>query len=298
MDSEDRHACCVSPQKEFTFPRTGDEPLASDTKATVSLPAGIISPEGMTSIMYYLRSQTVDYQSKLYDLSYRVPELGTEWQGKRGNFAKRLSTLAYKEFGIKLTPEIMAGVGTIAREHSKPVSVRVEFTRRLNRSASYFYHSDSCWWEGYRTSRCALKTNGGLGMRTFDEWGDVSGRAWVLPLKRGMSGLRPTFDTVSPAAMVVFNEYGDLAEYAAPRILSCMTGWTYRRVSFECTPMYVNSGGYLIAPEAVTREYERKSLLLSVHQHSKLFEQEQEAARTLFPELINDNEKEGNEDVA
>jgi hypothetical protein len=131
-----------------------------------------------------------------------IDEIGPLWQAKRGNFTKRLSSALHKR-QIKLAPEMIAQVGNICRSHtSDNASWDVEFTRNLNLPAEDFYHEDSCWWQSYSESRCALKSWGGLGMRTFDSDGTVSGRAWVQPL----------------------NEYNELtATWRLPRRSSCTT---------------------------------------------------------------------------
>jgi hypothetical protein len=263
--------CCESPQLNFTIRNDGCEPLANDTRTTITLPAGTISDEGIDQIKLYLHRQGER------NLAYDLDKLGDKWQTREGNYAKRLSRHAYKTHQVKLTQDIMSQVGCIARDHSTQVSSEIDVTRDLNQSAEYFYHEDSCWWGGYSESRCALKTNGGFGLRSFSGH-STSGRAWVMPMRLTENGqLTPTFNTMTPDAFVVFNGYGDLSGYAAPRILAHMAGWTYRKISFSCAPMYVNSsGGYLVAPENIADKYTDGSLNLSVTQHAHLFETEKE----------------------
>lgn len=281
-DHDTYSGCCTSPQQNFTIRNDGYEPLANDTRVTVSLPSGTISPEGLTEIGKYLQSwalydPALGYHSyPLRSFSRDLKSLGNQWQTTTGNFAKRLSAHAYRAYKIKLDPEILSRVGTIAREHSQPVDIIIEVTRDLNQSAEYFYHEDSCWWGNYGESRCALKTNGGFGLRAFNSSGNVSGRAWVLPLRSiGHGTLCPTFDTVTPDAFVLFNEYGELGGYTASRVMAHMAGWTYRKIGFRCEPMYVNAGGFLVAPEGIARQYADKSLTMSVPQHASLFADEQ-----------------------
>lgn len=276
-DDDDDSGCCESPQPEFEIRNDGCEPLANDTRATITLPAGTISSEGLKAIRDYLLNQAYSVDRLQY-VAYDLDTLGNQWQTRTGNYAKRLSRHAHTTHHVRLTPENMSQVGCIARDHSTAVAVAIEVTRELNMSAGDFYNDGSCWWNSYRESRCALKTNGGFGLRSFT--GDsVSGRAWVLPLRLDERGrLAPTFDTVTPAAFVVFNGYGDLSGYAAPRIVAHMAGWTYRKIDFFCSPMYVNAGGYLIAPEEIAAPYTDGSLRLSVNQHSSLFESERELA--------------------
>ncbi|HEY1700744.1 MAG TPA: hypothetical protein VGG75_13610 [Trebonia sp.] len=284
-DHDDEDGCgCVSPQESFTVRNDGAPPLANDTRVTVTLPAGIISAPGLDAIKSYLR-QELNVQGESTNLVYDLAVLGDLWQDKRGNYPKRLSRFAYTVYGVRLSPKILAQVGCIARDNSgSQSSYVVEVTRDLNLSAEDFYHEGSCWWTDYKESRCALKTNGGFGLRTFSsEYGFVSGRAWVMPLRRMMDygmPLGPTFDTETPDAFMVFNGYGDLSEYAAARIMAHMTGWTYRKTSFECEPMYINGkNGYLVAPEDIAGEYESKGVYPGVSAHADLFSDEQ-AART------------------
>jgi hypothetical protein len=297
--------CCSSPQLEFTV-RNGTGTLANDTRATVTLPEGVISDAGINAIRTYLRhaggaSAIPAVYNGLHSLSYDVGETVTaEWQSRGGNFTKRLSARAFKVHALKIDPEILAKVGNIARDHSKAVSVTIDVTRQLNQPSGYFYHDDSCWWGSYGSSRCALKTNGGFGLRALPHNNDygVTGRAWVLPLlrtggpvvppvhfpprdARGRFAERPevpgklvpTFNTLNADAMVVFNGYGELGGYAPARIVADMTGWTYKRISFSADPMYINSGGFLIGPEEITQV--TSELYLSIQRHSRLYHTEQ-----------------------
>ena len=263
--------CCTSPQPAFRIRNDSCEPLANDTKITVTLPAGTISAEGLAEIKYYLQREGQ------FDLSYSVDAIGAQWQTREGNFAKRLSRHAYQAHQAKLTPDVLSQVGCIARDHSTAVDVRIEVSRDLNTSAADWYHEDSCWWGSYGESRCTLKTNGGFGIRSFSspDHHSPSGRAWVMPLRLSEDGrLKATFATMTADAFVVFNGYGDLSGYAAPRILAHMAGWTYRKIDFKASPMYVNAGGYLVAPEEIAAQYTDGSVHLSVSQHSHLFERE------------------------
>lgn len=312
---DDESDCdCESPQLHFEIRNDGDEPLANDTRTTLSLPAGIISAEGLTAIGSYLRefSATLterdpdtgartqpyhDYQQ----LSWRLEEIGEKWQAKDGSYTKRLSRFAYKAFGLKVHPEVVSQVGNIASAHSKGVEVRIETTRKFNMSAYDFYHGSSCWWQSYYEGRCALKSNGGFALRTFTESGSIAGRAWVMPLRLkdrqptfelvdNTPGLTPTFETLAPDAFVIFNGYGDLDGYAGARIISHMAGMTYRKVEFNCymndyanEDMYVNSNaGYLVTTEEIAEHYTDGSLTLNVDKHSNLHYTETETR-----ELVN-----------
>jgi hypothetical protein len=277
---------CESAQQEFTVRNDGCDPLANDTRVTVTLPSGIISDQGLKMIRDYLRTELdalrngYDYD-QTYAMTMATESLGNEWQTNGGNYPKRLSRLLYRGYKVKLPPAVLSQVGCIARDNSgSQDSYALEVTRNLNMSADDFYHDGSCWWGSYSESRCALKTNGGYALRTFSQWDGVSGRAWVMPLracedKPAWARLQPTFDTEAPDALMVFNGYGELSGYTAARIVAHMAGWTYRKVRFTCEPMYVNSlAGYLIAPEDTVKDTDL-SLNLSVDQHASLFAREQ-----------------------
>ena len=280
-DDDDDECDCDPMGLHFTIRNDGEDPLLNDTRVTIAQPAGTISREGIEEIGVYLCNEyrrTVphdDDKRLVRTLSYRLDELGDQWQTKQGNYTKRLSRFAYNELHLKLSPEAVSRVGCIARDHSKSVDFAIEVTRDLNLSPEQFGHEDSCWWGSYTSSRCALKTNGGFGLRTFDDYDRVSGRAWVMPLRIEDGRMRPTFDTEGPDAFVVFNGYGNLGGYTPARILCHMVGMTYRKVSFTCPPMYVNNdAGYLVAPEEIAERYTDGSLTLHVDTHSNLFTNE------------------------
>lgn len=270
--------CEAPPESQaFTMRNDGEDPLAQDTRATISLPAGEIDEQGIQRIVEYLLS--AKRSSAAVIVSRGI--IGIAWQTREGNYTKRLSRANHKDGGEALTPEMMSQIGVIARDHSKPVDHQIKVTRDLNLSASDFYHGESCWWSSHSESRCALKSNGGIGLRTFGDRGHVTGRAWIMPLKvKDGAGLTPTTETLDPDAFVVFNGYGDLSGYTAARIVAHMAGMTYRKISFDVDPMYVNSNaGYLVAPEAIAAPYTNGSLYLTLDQHANLYETEQKEAQ-------------------
>lgn len=277
-DHDHRYGCdCESPQQVFTVRNDGLDPLPNDTETTVALPVGVVSTEGLDTIREYLRTYArysiddPERRAKMRSLSMDLEALGDRWQTKEGNFTKRLSRHAYKKHHLKVPPDVISHVGVIAREHSTGHDYTVAVTRDLNLPPEEFCHEDSCWWGSYHESRCALKSNGGFGIRSFVN-GNPTGRAWVMPLKKNdQGGLTPTFQSLKPDAFVVFNGYGDLSGYTAARIVAHMSGLTYRKIQFTCTPMYVNgSSGYLVAPEEIAEDYTDKYLNLYVETHSDL----------------------------
>jgi hypothetical protein len=295
-EGEHDYGCdCESAHLDFTMRNDGEGPLAQDTRVKISLPAGVLSEEGIGEIARLLRTHSnglytdwgnteqMTARGDWHALSYRLEEIGPEWQTTRGNYTKRLSRFAHKEYKITLPADVLSSVGNIGRNHSNGSELSVEITRNLNLSAEDFYHEDSCWWQSYSESRCALKTNGGIGMRTFGKrfgCDEVTGRAWVMPLRKTVNGdLTPTYDSMGADAFVIFNGYGELSGYSAARIVAHMAGMTYRKIRFGCDPMYVNNGvGYLVAPEDIAKDYTDGSLHIQVDQHSNLHVRERSYA--------------------
>lgn len=192
-------------------------------------------------------------------ITCRVDEIGAEWKTDRGTFPKRLKSAVYKQGQIKIDEDLLAKIGQIAREYSAPLAESVEITRDLNMDAEDFYHEDSCWWGEYKHSRCTLKSNHGFGIRTFGMSGNVTGRAWAIPMEWSEGKFTPTASN-APDAYVVFNGYGALTERAAPRVASIMFGGSSREVSVYGMGdwrMYINSEKvYLIASPDLHTEIE------------------------------------------
>lgn len=271
--------CCPA-QPRFRFPANGAGTIGNDERMTLTLPKGVISEAGITAITQAVQNALPTKKAEqdayaaytaIYDQSLRdawwaasdehyaatkvaapaIESVGTEWQTKRGNYPKRLGSALYK-VGIKLDPATISEIGNLARQYSDEQSeYHIEFTRDLNQSAAYFYHEDSCWWQSYANSRCALKNWGGLAMRTFDheddEQDDPSGRVFVFPLN---ADLEPAQNAETAHAYLVFNAYGSLGGYSSARIVAHLAGMSYRKVTFRLDIQngYVNSdAGYLVA---------------------------------------------------
>lgn len=310
-DNSHRHDgsdCCSVPEEATTFfiPNDGNPPLVNDTMTTITLPAGDLSDEGVQAIARYLMDQrvtTIDpvAQRTWLTIGSRVHEIGPKWQAKEGNFTKRLSRWAYQQFGFKIPAEVISQVGNIGAMHSTATDFHLEVSRLLDQSAEEWGHPESCWWQSYFHSRCALKSNGGFGIRTKSEYGEVTGRTWVYPLKRTVDDpttlrrhdtwLTPTFETTTPDAYVVFNGYGNLAGYAGSRVLAHMAGMTYRKVAMALGPnSYVNNdSAYLVAPEDIAQYYTDGTLSITAQQHATLFADEQAArvGRTMVDIAVN-----------
>lgn len=259
-DEHDVANCvCHSPILNFTFP-AGDVTITNDQRITLELPKGEISDTGIEEIAWALEGYLRDAILAVHPTSHPfyhlrdkfLPNVGNQWQTKKGNFTRRLSSAVYKEFGYKIDPKLLSHVGNLAQRHTAAESTwNIELTRELNGEASEYANGSSCWWGGSMSkSRCALKSWGGMGIRSYNEGVDrrfPSGRAWIQPLNED---LIPTHNAEGAHAYVVYNGYGTLNGYNPARLIAMMTGKTYKKITFTASPQYVNgSSGYLVSDE-------------------------------------------------
>ncbi len=247
-ESHDEGCDCEAPRQRFRFPANGKGTVTNDERLDLILPAGTIDEAGLFAIRSLLMTEGVPTHVVL-DV---MDAVGDQWQGKRGNFTRRLSRELHTNSGIKIQDGILSKIGNLAREHSSDTSTwAIEFTRNLNLSAGDFCHEKSCYWQSYYESRCALKNWGGLGIRMFDEDDYPIGRAWVQPVNED---LVPTHDTINAHAYVIYNCYGELNGAKAARIIAHLTSRTYRKIEVRSDPQYINGdSGWLVANEETCR---------------------------------------------
>lgn len=245
--------------------------IEQDERLLVELPAGAITEQAITAAInviwseqmsplhdQYIQDRYRDYANAKqpenyadYDKLQRIFDaLEPEWQTKRGNFTRRLSSALHKE-GIKLNEGLLSKVGSTMRAHtSMRNSWHVEFTRDLNQHPEAFANEGSCWWGSENDGLCAFKHWGGVAMRSYDSADQArqfpSGRAWVQPLNEH---LMPTLDAYGAHAFVVYNGYGDLEGYTPARLMAYLTSRTYKKIGFEASYQYINAGGYLVADQ-------------------------------------------------
>lgn len=287
-------SCCESPAMQFTFPY-GEDALAPDVRVDVDLGTkDRLTRATLIEVGRYLKHYATSHPEmgsarvhgtrgqRLYSIGQALysgiggatEAIGREVKTTQGTFPTRLKRYAYKEQSLKVEPVILTEVGNIIASTRTNSRFHVEVTRDLNLTAAEFGNPNSCWWSNYKSSRCALKTNGGIGLRAFDDDGNVAGRVWVMPLKEAPDGgLTPTFAT-DTGIFFVFNGYGVLAEKAGARVVQSMTGSeSIKLIEFNAARYYVNSSrGYLCAPEAVTARI--NGLHLPLEEHARLFSRE------------------------
>jgi hypothetical protein len=281
-----RHAsCCESPGQDFTFP-FGEGHIPPEKQVEVALEGGRLSALGQAKVVQHLIRVAGDlgdiYEAgsrahKMYNLACHIDQghFSREVKNADGTYTTRLKRTAYKEFSLKVEPQVLTQIGNIVSQHSSGGTYTVEVTRDLNKNPSEFGNGSSCWWTQYKASRCALKTNGGLALRSMRGTA-VHGRVWVMPLKVGADqNLAPTFDT-GTGIYFVFNGYGDLSEMVGPRVLAHMVGAeAVERIGVNVDRYYVNSNsGYLVGPQSVIDKHCRAGLTMTLPDHSDLYRKE------------------------
>jgi hypothetical protein len=245
------HRCqCVARHPQFRFRLHGGGWVGSDTRFAVTQPAGRIGDPGLEEIhrlMLNVHGSTIAQMVYLVD---------SEWQLRDGNYSKRLARAVYKQYLVKMEPDVLARVGAIAKEHAGASTAwYLEFTRDLNGPVTAYANPKSCWWGGFSRSRCTMKENGGLGLRSYDSMEVATdrpnGRVWILPIDARMN---VTEDVEGASGFALFNGYGRLQGYAPARIIAQMCEMTYRKVSILAGDnhiLYVNQQqGYLVSDPA------------------------------------------------
>lgn len=284
---------CQPRQPQFEFPALclgPEEKLQADRIREVTVGGGEVTEQGLVSIRTLVRTKTTgtDIYSSGIDLTeIQTDDFDRRWQNADGNMPKRIAKILLVGRHMKLTEDLMAEIGNLAKQYtSKPGTHRISLTRNINLPRAEFVNDNSCWWSDYWYSRCTLKSLGGLGIRLWTadrRGGDVPvGRAWMIPLAQATGEDRYSYgawkpDAPLPApAYIIFNAYDgrtsqDRAElFDFARIIAQMTGKSYRKVAFTAPNMYINgatlgtdtqSKGVLIAEQSVCSVYNKVEII-------------------------------------
>lgn len=190
--------------------------------------------KGIRQILFYTDDDNPTSDQEEFDT-------WNHWVIKRGKYAgtwpKRFKSYMFKEYGIKLSPELTAQIGEVISRHALTDNKKYyfELAHYGNWQPGRFQESStSCWWDSYNASRLALIDNGGGAIlfyedeRQFEKSSRVAGigRAWYWPADNG--------------SVYIFNAYGDDSLLSIARVLSSKFGLSYQKVYFEYEGSYVN----------------------------------------------------------
>lgn len=266
--------CCSSSYPEFEFPFK-DGMLAQNTRVKVELVADQIDQQGLNEISKLIRTSFLNdtnpvVRQQYYNATYKVFDLEPTWVTKEGKFPKRLAKTLSRSYGYKMPENVLTQVGNIAQQRIAACSTfYVELTRDLDQKREVFMNANSCWWSTQAISRCVFKTHGGIGLRTYAN-AEISadnpiGRTWIWPMKVVDGKLQHTHDSTT-GTYLVFNPYGSVQGFVAPRIVAAMVGKTYKKITYRGTPMYMDAGSaYLIADQELCDTIRDMSETLPAH---------------------------------
>lgn len=257
---------CEPSHPTFEFPALciPQKSIQQDEIVTITVPHGDVTRVGLNEIRLYIARLTAPKSSRggygLDVVEIDDPDrFDPAWQTREGNFPKRLAKHLLVERSLKLSESVMAEVGNLAKAHANmgPTTHCLSITRDINRESEFYANDGSCWWGSESHSRCELKAHHGFAVRTWESltptrYDTPTSRAWMIPLKTEAGGDRFAFEStpVLPAdAYVLFNAY-NIEQLPYARMIAGMVGKSYRRIGFDA-PMYLNSGGVLIAEQSV-----------------------------------------------
>ncbi|MBL8161198.1 MAG: hypothetical protein JNJ61_04375 [Anaerolineae bacterium] len=219
---------------------------------TFQMPAGTISPTGITMIEAYIASQKVT-EGEWAKLNPTVktsslPMLADDWHWQwqvlagefRGNFPARVRQYYYKTYQIKCPPQFLESIGNIAKAHcATQETYTFDFTKRITWNAGDFGDYGSCFWGSNAGARVMLEDNGALAMRFYGEFNRGIARAWIIE--------------IDVEAFIVFNGYGFSgdATLIIASVFAAYTGLHYKRIYLHNSwgsTLYINGNhGYVVA---------------------------------------------------
>lgn len=241
-------------------------------KFKLDVPDGELSDEGQAEIMTLLDGNTPisvkQFREALPD------DWSWEWKVAHGTYAgtlsKRIQSLVFKKFDIKLPESIVTNLGNLANQHTLTGrSFIFDFDNTLEWEAGDFGDDGSCFWTDKSYILPTLQHFGGLALRLWHQAANGQytgvGRALLLPyVAKQQSGYHPE-EWAKPDALLVFNGYGkDMANYGKSsissqrygkmqvldyaRLLALFLGVSYQRVRMRVnasysSPLYINNDG-------------------------------------------------------
>jgi len=215
----------------------------------ITIGGGDVSSSGMRAIYDAIYNKTRGEEAYGVSISRLLePErFDPSWVTKEGNMPKRIAKILLTDHHLKLTEDLMAELGNIAKAYTtKPSVQRVRLDRVIGHDRHDYINDNSCWWTDYWYSRCTLKSLGGMAVRCYNEEGTEStARGWLIPLQFDDYKWQPQPDLGKATGYVVFNVYDRSNRLEAMhfgRMIAQMTGKSYKRLGLAVHNMYVNGG--------------------------------------------------------
>lgn len=198
----------------------------------VIIPSSSIPKEGMEEIFKVLE---VNEKEKEEILTRVLPEWIITKGEFAGSFPKRLYKFYSRNYGVKLSEEILGKVGNIAKQYTLQKTYYVELDRDLWNPGK-FGDENSCFWGNFKFAKTFIFLLGGKAMKIYSENRAPISRCWVIPWHKNF---------------VIFNQYStrNLRLIFSARILAYMLNFSYEKISLELGNIYINRNeGFFISP--------------------------------------------------
>lgn len=152
------------------------------------------------------------------------------WVTKDGKFPKRFANALYRDYSIKIDPQLLEQLGNLAAKYVVRSTYHVDFTRKLDWAAGAFGDSGSCFWGGRRSARTIMQDNSVMAVRLYrcTSYGTYNGyaRAWMVDVSRKLK---------CHEAYVLFNAYGAQLEEIG--------GVVAKMLKLSSGPAFINNNG-------------------------------------------------------
>lgn len=245
-------------------------------KFTLEVPNGELSDEGQYEILNLIEGHT---RLTVGQIREALPEdWSWEWKVAHGTYAgtlsKRIQSLVFKKFDVKLIEAMVTAIGNSANQHTLQArSFLFDFDNKLDWAAGDFGDDGSCFWTEKSYILPTLAHFGGFSLRLYqtDDKGrdHGSGRCLIMPYSRNDLGKFDPAKWLNPDALLVFNGYGkDMDNYGKSkvssqrygnmqvldyaRLLALFLGVSYQRVrtrvnASSTSPLFINNEGMAVA---------------------------------------------------
>jgi hypothetical protein len=141
---------------------------------------------------------------------------------KKGRILKRFANWVKSEHGIKLSDSVLGIIGDTLQRHlnSTEQTYFYDFTDTIDWDNGQFGKDDSCWWGCYEESQDVYISNGGWGIRFYqdDDQDDDNGigRTWIYPhngMLLGFNSYGVSRPQTSKVLKAIFAEHGIKLHY-------------------------------------------------------------------------------------
>lgn len=150
-----------------------------------------------------------------------VDNIEWTWKTSRGTLPKRIASYVKKEFGIKLSTEVITKIGNYAADNTnkgKSYIFEVDNLKSGFWDAGDFGDDGSCFWGGRSMVKELLQDYDFYAIKFYETAENQCcgiGRCWAKPIKNGF---------------VIFNTYGPYSQLEVARMLANYLGTLYKKI--------------------------------------------------------------------